>query len=226
MARRYHDEQWLHDKYWEGGLTQREIAEECGVSPRAIRKYMNRFGIETHDIEGEQHPLTGESRDESVKEKIAAQLIGRDFSAESRERMAASHLGTSLPEETKAKISDALSGIPKSPETRAQMSQSRTGEDNPNWRGGYTRQYGPGWAAARRQVHERDEVCQLCGHDGSEQILDVHHIIPVREFDEDPTATLRDAHELDNLVLLCRSCHMQVEHGDVTVENESRDGDE
>ncbi|MFC7079839.1 helix-turn-helix domain-containing protein [Halorussus caseinilyticus] len=31
----------------EGGLTQQKIAEECGVSPRAIRKYMEKFSIPT-----------------------------------------------------------------------------------------------------------------------------------------------------------------------------------
>jgi len=37
---------------------------------------------------------------------------------------------------------------------------------------------------------------------------DIHHIKPVREFD-DPA----DAHQLDNVVCLCRSCHRTVESG-------------
>jgi 5-methylcytosine-specific restriction endonuclease McrA len=226
VSRRYHDEAWLREKYRDEGWTQREIAEECGVSPRAIRKYMNRFDIETRDVEGENHPQYGTERDDSVKEAISEELSGREFSDDAREQMSDSHLGNEIPSEVRGKISEALSGIPKPPETRERMSKSRTGSDNPNWRGGHIRDYGPGWTAARRKVDERDGVCQLCGHDGSEQTLDVHHIVPVRKFREDPNSTLRDAHELDNLILLCRSCHMDVEHGNATVDTASRDGDE
>ena len=39
---------------------------------------------------------------------------------------------------------------------------------------------------------------------------DVHHITPVRDF-EDP----QDAHRLDNVVCLCRSCHRLAEIGEV-----------
>lgn len=38
--------------------------------------------------------------------------------------------------------------------------------------------------------------------------LDVHHIIPVRDFNGD----MESAHDFDNLITLCRSCHKYVEH--------------
>jgi DNA-binding transcriptional regulator LsrR (DeoR family) len=47
MERPYRDRDWLYRKYHEEGLTQREIGEECGVSPTTIRKQMKAFGIET-----------------------------------------------------------------------------------------------------------------------------------------------------------------------------------
>lgn len=90
----------------------------------------------------------------------------------------------------------------------------RDGEDHPRWRGGYDQQYGEGWATARRQALLRDHArCQNCGmsdnehHDEFGRQLDVHHIEPVRTFD-DPS----DAHELDNIVTLCRRCHGAIEN--------------
>lgn len=38
MVRRYRSGWWLERKYTEEGWTQRELAEECDVSPRTIRK--------------------------------------------------------------------------------------------------------------------------------------------------------------------------------------------
>jgi transcriptional regulator with XRE-family HTH domain len=57
MARRYHDAEWLEQKYHEEGLTQREIAELCGVSPSAIRKWMDRNDIDTREVRGGNHGL-------------------------------------------------------------------------------------------------------------------------------------------------------------------------
>lgn len=66
-----------------------------------------------------------------------------------------------------------------------------------------------GWDAARFEALVRDQArCQDCGITAPEHIeengrgLDVHHKVPYREFDDPETA-----HELSNLVTLCRSCH-------------------
>jgi predicted HNH restriction endonuclease len=58
----------------------------------------------------------------------------------------------------------------------------------------------------RRKVRSRDEVCQKCGSDGSDRLLDVHHIDPIRTFEKP-----EEANTMDNLILLCRSCHRAVE---------------
>ena len=68
----------------------------------------------------------------------------------------------------------------------------------------YTQQmpvsYGKSWIARRKQAIERDgRKCQYCQ---SETDLVVHHIREYRTFGD-----VRDAHELDNLVTLCRACH-------------------
>lgn len=75
--------------------------------------------------------------------------------------------------------------------------------------------YNGRWRQARRDALRRDEYkCQNCGVDQDElgQNPDVHHIQPVRTFD-DP----QEAHVLTNLVSLCKSCHTRVEAGSIPV---------
>ena len=76
------------------------------------------------------------------------------------------------------------------------------GKANGNWRGGQAYKYGPGWKEAKERVRERDKVCQHCGKTPEEngRALDVHHINPHRNSKDN---------SLENLVALCRSCHMR-----------------
>ena len=84
-----------------------------------------------------------------------------------------------------------------------------SGEDHPSWRDTPEhRPNGAEWDRLREECRERDNRrCQICGGTGDkEQALDVHHIIPVRHFENG-----HDAHTLDNVVALCRSCHRKWE---------------
>ena len=218
MARRYRSGWWLEIKYWDKELTQREIGEECDVSASTIRKQMKQLGIPTRDMAGENHPLHGQERTEEVKEKISSTMEGRSFSDETRERIAEAQRGSELPTDVRQKISRSLQGISRSRETRRKMSRSTAGERNPNWSGGYSRRYGVGWTEARERVRRRDDVCQHCGHDGTERALDVHHIVPVRLFRETEGVALETAHDERNLVLLCKRCHSWAEHGHIDVQ--------
>lgn len=110
-------------------------------------------------------------------------------------------------EETKKKISESMQGHEVSPETRRKISESLRGEDNPRWRGGVGRDYGSNWQEMRRKVINRDENCQVCGEDGSEHRLDVHHKEPLRNFDEP-----ENANTMDNLMLVCWPCHVGLEY--------------
>lgn len=213
MERPYRDPEWLEGKYHGEGLTQREIGEECGVSPTTIRKQMKEFGIETREVKGENHGLYGKERSEEVKERISEKLKDREFSEETRRRLSDAQRGKTTPPEVKEKISRSLTGMKRPMVTREKMSKSTAGENNPNWKGGHVLRYGSSWGPARSKVRKRDEVCQHCGEDGSNRRLHVHHIIPVRKFHESDHHELEDAHSLDNLVLLCDRCHIRVEHG-------------
>ena len=218
MVKRYRSGWWLELKYWDERLTKQEIAEECGVSPRTVYKYMEDAGIPRRDISGENHPMYGRERAEETKSKIAETMAGRNVSDETRERIAEARRGRELPAATKRRISESLTGVSRSEETRRKMSRSTAGERNPNWRGGYSNRYGAGWATARERVRDRDEVCRHCEHDGSERRLEVHHILSVRSFREADDAAVEDAHDEPNLVL-CRRCHGRAERGLIAFES-------
>ncbi|WP_442928671.1 HNH endonuclease, partial [Natronomonas sp.] len=48
--------------------------------------------------------------------------------------------------------------------------------------------------------------------------LEVHHIIPVRQFREADDADISDAHALSNLVTLCKRCHPRADHDKLGLE--------
>jgi 5-methylcytosine-specific restriction endonuclease McrA len=89
------------------------------------------------------------------------------------------------------------------------ISENWTGVDHPAWMGGHDWDYGPTWPEKREKALERDgRQCVVCGK--GERALgrepDVHHIIRKAAFDD-----LETAHELANLVTLCRGHHIQWE---------------
>lgn len=92
------------------------------------------------------------------------------------------------------------------------LSENIVGRDHHQWQGGGIN-YGKNWWRVRRRALDRDDHrCQHCGSTAAElgREPDVHHITPVREFDRP-----EDAHMLENVVTLCRSCHRHVEEGNI-----------
>jgi len=88
-------------------------------------------------------------------------------------------------------------------------SQNYSGKNSPTWKGGAPDYYGERWARQRKRARDRDDnECVICGKGASElpTAPDVHHIMPVSDF-EDPN----EAHDLTNLVTLCRKHHSKWE---------------
>ncbi len=92
-----------------------------------------------------------------------------------------------------------------SEERRTKISEHMKGEKNHQWKGGITRKS----MVVRRNVEKlrldiyvRDNyTCRLCGKNSNK--LTIHHILPI-------WARVDLASEPDNLVTLCRSCHLKV----------------
>lgn len=89
----------------------------------------------------------------------------------------------------------------------------KSGEDHHLWKGGGEDYYGSNWPLQRQRAILRDQYrCQVCGvsqwryYQDYDVGLHIHHIKPIREFDEP-----EEANTLDNLVTLCASCHKDYE---------------
>ena len=82
------------------------------------------------------------------------------------------------------------------------------GENHPHFIGGTN--YGYEWRIIRKEVRDRDRVCQRCGKTSiaNKRALDVHHIIPFETFGYQRRL---EAHTKTNLITLCRSCHKYTE---------------
>jgi hypothetical protein len=92
------------------------------------------------------------------------------------------------------------------------LSENVVGEQHHQWQNGEPAYRGDWWRVRRKARERDDHECRICGTTTADEgrELDVHHIRPVREFD-DP----QDAHHLGNVVTLCRSCHRKAEAGSV-----------
>jgi len=78
----------------------------------------------------------------------------------------------------------------------------KSGDLNPNWKGGTNRYRGEDWEIQKNLALDRDGFsCVRCG---SKTDLCVHH--------KKPWIDSKD-NTLDNLMVLCRSCHIVVERG-------------
>jgi len=100
--------------------------------------------------------------------------------------------------------------IPRIYCSRVCYSTTLAGSGNPNWKGG-PNYYGPDWRQIAADIRARDLVCQDCGNPPAENsgLLQVHHIIPIREF-----SSHTEANQPDNLKALCFACHRKYQERD------------
>jgi DEAD/DEAH box helicase domain-containing protein len=97
-----------------------------------------------------------------------------------------------------------------SPATQQRLAQQGQWFDSLN-------DYGPNWQEQRQRVRARDHYrCTQCGtHEPPGRQHDVHHLIPFRTFGYVAgfNEKYREANRLENLVLVCRTCHRRLESG-------------
>ena len=186
----YTNPDWLRERYWEDGMSIRDIADECGVSYGAVGQNMRRFGIERRDGPAKEGPHTDEQwLEESYRDRLM-----------SVKEMA---------EEAGVSPTQIVYWMDKFDIKRRTAGESLKRRDtlnsdgNPQWKGGYSHdtewRLGHKWLSTRREVLRRDNhTCRDCGGDGGV----VHHITPVSEGGA--------KYDLDNLVTLCSDCHTEV----------------
>jgi 5-methylcytosine-specific restriction endonuclease McrA len=178
------DAEWFREKYHNEGLSTGDIADLLGCARCLAQTWKERHGIETNT----EHKSRGRGEDNPMWVDNTI-IITCDYCGENAERV-----------ETNVNSDRTFCSWECSNKWK---SENWVGEKNPLYKGG-PQNYGQGWKAAREKALGRDgHTCQDCGATDS---LTVHHIQPVRSFD-DPT----DAHFLENLRTLCRSCHQKWE---------------
>jgi len=176
------DADWIRHRHHDLGMTYREIAEELGCSHSNVHKRAQQHGIEPQ-------------RERYVKLADPKWLREHNHEKELRLYEIANLIGC-----TRSAVGFAMKrhGL----EIRRHHAK---GEDSPFWEEGYDRYYGANWQETREKARERDNYCcQDCGI-GEEELgvgLHVHHIRPIKEYDD-----VEDANTLDNLVSLCQPCH-------------------
>lgn len=226
------------EKYPEANFQTEENKKKIAVAKKGDKNPMRRDEVKKKRSEtlkrlfadGEIQPA---STNPQVAEKISEALQGRSRSEETKEKVAETlkgrYAGPDNPNwkgriqkecefcETTFKVTPAFSDqIFCSMNCKGKwQSENLTGKNNPSWKGGYLRYYGPNWYIQRRKARKRDNyACRSCGITEEElgRQLDVHHIVPFREFG---LARYVEANQLLNLVSYCTACHGRKEPAEV-----------
>lgn len=217
---------WLRQEHREKQRSLASIAEELGTTNSTVKEICEDQGVGTRSYSDAQSHLW-EGRDESERK---AQLqdahektreladsgehnfqdedFDRVLTPEFIERAKENDVPDELREwweENEHKRKEFGSRAAESRETNGMA--GKTGQDNPNWRGGKNvldavkKQLGPYWKQRREEAKERDGYeCQNCG--ATDVKLDTHHIVPVMS---------GGTHGFWNLMTLCEECHTKAE---------------
>ena len=154
----------------------------------------------------------GYKHTEETKKKLSDMFQGRFLGRVSPRK------GVKLSQETKDRISGSKKGTmmgkdnpfygkTHTEETKRKIKLFKKGQRPWNYIDGRSKlvspgRYGDDWEAIRYLVYKRDHfTCQDCAITKSS--LDIHHIVPFLS---------GGSNELDNLIALCRKCHMKAEH--------------
>ena len=145
----------------------------------------------------------GKKHTKEHNEKISTSMKGKKHTKEHNEKIALTNK-KNYTEERKQKISFGNKGKSKTKEHKQKLKEShadKIGELSPNWQGGISFEpYSPEFNKEKKQqVLERDNyTCQCPDCEHKINLLDVHHI----DYNKKNSS-------LENLVTLCRSCHIK-----------------
>ena len=191
--------EWLESEYVGKGRSCPDIASELERDPKTIWSWLKFYGIPTRSRGAESSPATFTPGQPGT-------FTGKKHSAKSKELI------------RQARAKDG--GVPYL-RNGVHWLQTVPKKQHPNWKGGVTPERqsfysSDEWKDACRQVWQRaDAKCERCGLDHRNvrrtQTFHVHHVVSfaVRELRAN----------VDNLRLLCPSCHRWV-HSNANVDSE------
>lgn len=229
----------LKTLYIETSLSQAKIAKNLGFGHTTICHWMKRYGIPAR-TPSETNSMRRLSKE--TKKKISKSKKGRPsgtkgikFTKEQCEKISLNKRTINPKKEDLMKhywdkklslskigkifgvnTQTILNHMNRLSVPRRSQAECRSRELHPNWRGGRALYYGPNWREQRLKALERDNhTCQRCGITEKEIgiELDVHHILLFKNFGVNKYL---EANNLDNLITLCKSCHMKLTNGDRT----------
>lgn len=218
MSKPYHDRDTLLETYRELG-TQKEVAEKFNVCETTIRKWIAKYDIPTSRNDTKPYH-NRETLKEAYEELGTIKLVAEEFGVstttignwlrkynlitprweqpdEESVREAYEELGTQT--EVAKRFNVDITTVVRWMKRYDIPVVYETLDSTPE------RPYRGGWGKIADKIRDRDTVCRRCGID-PEQTLQVHHIVPVREFE-----THKKAHDSNNLVALCPTCHAKME---------------
>lgn len=181
--------EWLYEQYVTNGRTANDIAREIGRDPKRVWEWMRDYGIETRK-RGYGDP------EQQFKKGQPGVFTGHHHTEETKEKL------------RKARLEDGH--VPYLVNGQHWLKQE--GKHPATWKGGvsperqalYATQR---WKDAVKEVWKRENAtCQLCGkrqNDDREHAFHIHHVYTFAEYPRLRTNP-------DNLVLLCRDCHLYV----------------
>lgn len=221
------DEDTLRDAYSRLGSLSK-VGDELGASASTISRWMGKYGIEKQTAPQDKERIEVDCENCGIPLNVKPYRVqeGKSNYCDNACQAEAEDTSGENNPHFKGKIETECETCGKSIEKypsrnhrsnffcsvdcRAEwQSKNIAGESHHQFEGGRV-DYGGSWLRMRRKVRNRDEnVCQLCGADEFENGRKpaVHHIEPVRTF-ENPD----DAHYMENLVQVCDSCHVELEH--------------
>lgn len=181
--------EWLYEQYVVNGRTANDIAKEIGRDSKRVWEWIRDYGIETRK-RGYGNPEV------HFKKGQPSAFKGHHHTENNKELQRQRRLAD-------GRVPYLVNG---------QHWLKQEGKHPASWRGGVAPErqaiYGSArWKNAVKKVWKRENAtCQLCGKHQSaekENPFHIHHIYPFAEYPHLRTNP-------DNLVLLCRDCHLFV----------------
>jgi thymidylate synthase (FAD) len=216
----YKDRDWLARNYLERNRSISEVAGLAGVSAVTVKRWLRKHGLRkppgartrwTFANEGKPYAHRAWLEEQYVRKGLdqasiaeAAGVSAHTIRAWVRKHGLQKPLGPwSVGRTPWNKGRRYRAGWNHTPEMRQRFSEQKSGEKNPQWKGGITKEaisIRRSVEDLRPQILERDGYrCQLCGAHAKR--LDMHHIIPVWAR---PDLVL----DPDNIATVCYSCHL------------------